>query len=607
MKSEKIKLFVYENRKEDTGKLINSNKIYWNGNLKENHSLLKYVEANRYLIRSKYLDFINDLGAKNINDKSLEKISKLKNGHSMWEMSTINEKNIFKSSNIKECLKLLGLILFIKKHKIKELIFCGTNNNVHMSLKVLSLNNKINYKFINLKDKYIREKEGKKLIPYFIRASIFLAHYIVTRFKIIILNKNYSVFKSDKISILSYFVHIKKIKKKEQINLWGSFNKILNFRKKKLNILNDFSPSNDVPDIKTFLKKIDLMTDKDNAYSPLDNYFSLSDILRVKLSYVIVYFKFSLLKNKDKYFFYGRDKINFYYFLKEDFNTSFFGEVLIKNLIYVAIFENLFSNVVKQNFFFFLYENQGWEKALLKSWSKYHNGNLIANINSTIRFWDLRYFHSKKFNFKKNNSPNYILVNGKLSKEIASESNMIDSKKKIVEIEALRYQYMKKNSVKKINNNVIIFGDISVKENFEVCEALNKLGLPYKKKFIFHFKPHPTLNIKYIKKIKKDFPFLKLVDNNVDYNFFNYAICCGTTSAIIESIYYRINSTVYIGSDNLNLCPLPKKIFNNFSYSSNELGIFLNKISRQKYKINHLLNLDTRFTKLNSFLDELKI
>ena len=55
MKSEKIKLFVYENRKEDTGKLINSNKIYWNGNLKENHSLLKYVEANRYLIRSKYL------------------------------------------------------------------------------------------------------------------------------------------------------------------------------------------------------------------------------------------------------------------------------------------------------------------------------------------------------------------------------------------------------------------------------------------------------------------------------------------------------------------------------------------------------------------------
>ena len=100
---------------------------------------------------------------------------------------------------------------------------------------------------------------------------------------------------------------------------------------------------------------------------------------------------------------------------------------------------------------------------------------------------------------------------------------------------------------------------------------------------------------------------MKLVDNNVDYNFFNYAICCGTTSAIIESTFYRIYSTVFIGSDNLNLCPLPKKIFNNFSYSSNELGIFLNKICRQKYKINHLLNLDTRFIKLNSFLDKLKI
>ena len=132
-----------------------------------------------------------------------------------------------------------------------------------------------------------------------------------------------------------------------------------------MNILNDFSPSNDVPNVKTFIKKINLMSDKDNSYSALDSYFSLSDILRVKFSYMRIYFKFLQLKNKNKYFFYEEDKINFYYFLKDDFNISFFGEVLVKNLIYVTIFENLFANIPKQFFFFIYTKIKGGKKLCL--------------------------------------------------------------------------------------------------------------------------------------------------------------------------------------------------------------------------------------------------
>ena len=349
------------------------------------------------------------------------------------------------------------------------------------------------------------------------------------------------------------------------------------------------------------------MCDKKNSYIALDSYFSLFDILKVKYYYLCIYFNFLSLKNKKEYFFYNKDKINFYYLLKDDFNISFYGEVLVKNLIYMTIFENIFQNIPKQKNLFYLHENQAWEKALFKSWNKYKNGNLIGNINSTIRFWDLRYFQSKRFDYKSNNIPDYILVNGKLSQKIASKSNMLNDEKKIIEIEALRYQYMKKKFIKHHNHNVIIFGDISIKENYEICDALNNLGSEYKKKFKFYFKPHPTLNIKHINKIKKNFDFLKFLDNNVDYNFFSYSICCGTTSAIIESIYYKIYTTVFIGSNNLNLCPLPKKIFDNFSFNSNELKIFLNKKHSQNYKIKNLLNLDKNFKKLNNFCDKLKI
>ena len=607
MQNNKKKLFIYEDKNEEIKEYKGKNLLFWNGNLKEDYSLIKYIESNKILIKSKYLDFIIKLGKKSINNKSLEKISQLANGHNMWEMSTINEKNIFKSHNIKECLKLLALKLFIKKNNITQVIFCGYSKDIHLSINELCLKNKISYIKINSIASTGKMNEKKKLIPFFLRASMFLIHYIFTKFKIIILSKNYSIFSKNSLLLLSYFVHLKKFKKKDHLNLWGDFNKIINLRKKKINILNDFNPSNDVPDTKTFLKKINLMSDMNNSYIALDRYFSLLDILKVKYNYIYIYFKFLKLKNKKEYFFYNKDKVNFYYFLKDDFNISFYGEVLVKNLIYMIIFENIFSNIPRQQNLFYLHENQGWEKALFKSWSKYKNGDLIGNINSTIRFWDLRYFQSKNFDHKKQNTPKYILVNGILSKQIASKSNMVENKKNIREIEALRYQYMKKNLTKLSNNNVIIFGDISIKENYEICEALNNLSSSYKKKFNFYYKPHPTLSNKHISKIKKNFYFLKFLDNNVDYNFFNYSICCGTTSAIIESIYYKIHTTVFIGSNNLNLCPLPKKIFDNFSFDSAELEIFLDKKRLQNYKIKNLLNFDKNFKRLNNFCDKLKI
>ena len=149
MQNNKKKLFIYENKNEEIEEYKGKNLLFWNGNLKEDYSLIKYIESNKILIKSKYLDFIIKLGKKSINNKSLEKISQLDNGHNMWEMSTINEKNIFKSHNIKECLKLLALKLFIKKNNITQVIFCGYSKDIHLSINELCLKNKISYIKIN--------------------------------------------------------------------------------------------------------------------------------------------------------------------------------------------------------------------------------------------------------------------------------------------------------------------------------------------------------------------------------------------------------------------------------------------------------------------------
>ena len=201
------------------------------------------------------------------------------------------------------------------------------------------------------------------------------------------------------------------------------------------------------------------------------------------------------------------------------------------------------------------------------------------------------------------------MVNGHLSKKIANKANILKKKNRIIEVEALRYQYMlelRKNKNKK-NRNVIIFGDISVEENIEICKVLCEIKDSLKKNYIFYFKPHPTLHNKYINIIKKRYSFLKLLDNNVNYNNFNYAICCGTTSAIIESLYFNIQTIVFAGSSNLNLCPFPKENFNNYAFSKNDIENFLEKNFKYNCKVESLLNLNFKYRKWSKLFDKLKI
>ena len=125
MQSKKKSLFVFLDKYFYEREKIDSFNVLWNSSFKENNSLAKIIEKNKKILRDYYLDFIFELGKKKINEKSLQSISELSNGHNIWNMSTINEKNVFKSKNIKDCIKLLSLQLLIKRRKIKDVIFVG--------------------------------------------------------------------------------------------------------------------------------------------------------------------------------------------------------------------------------------------------------------------------------------------------------------------------------------------------------------------------------------------------------------------------------------------------------------------------------------------------
>ena len=89
---------------------------------KENYiSIPKYLDDNAEKFRKKYIEFIHDLGTKNILNKNLAQHLKINNNYNLWWMSLLIEKSHYKSPRIKDCLKLFALEEILIKNKPSEI------------------------------------------------------------------------------------------------------------------------------------------------------------------------------------------------------------------------------------------------------------------------------------------------------------------------------------------------------------------------------------------------------------------------------------------------------------------------------------------------------
>ena len=103
--------------------------INWNDfNLEKNQiSLTEFVENNSIKIRKTYINLINLLGEKKINNISLIELLKLDNNYSIWWMSLLYEKNFYKSPQVLNSLKVIALQYLILDKKL---------SNIKISLKI---------------------------------------------------------------------------------------------------------------------------------------------------------------------------------------------------------------------------------------------------------------------------------------------------------------------------------------------------------------------------------------------------------------------------------------------------------------------------------------
>ena len=579
-------LYLFQSNEIDSiqGK---SNVYIWNGYQdKENYiSIPKYLDDNAEKFRKKYIEFLHDLGTKNISNKNLAQHLKINNNYNLWWMSLLIEKSHYKSVRIKDCLKLFALEEILIKNKPSEITLYFSDKVIINTIRKLS--ETLEIKFI-LKKIYPQKNYKYKSrsifhsiyfkSPYILQALIYLLQHVFIYWP---LRKTYKIkWFTEKKSIFffSYLFHLDYIKYKEdkyKTGQWGPITDLLKELSLKSNWMHHFVPNPIIPNTKTgkeFIDKLNIDPNTNGAHQFLLNYLNLKIVLKVISSYIKIVFKLPIfIKFKDSF---KPNKSNacFWYLLKKDFMNSIIGPKSIENLLWIELFDLALSKIPYQEKGIYLQENQGWEKAFITSWKNHNHGKLIGLNNGFVRFWDTRFFDdSRTVKDPSNDSlpiPDHTILTDHLSWNSYLESGYPANK--LLKAETIRYfdTYIdlskKKQDVMNQNNRefktdnkfkVLILGDIVFDTTSNMIKTIENLS--NKENFLWTLKAHPgcPINIKNYKKIK-----LETYDKNLKdvISKFDVAIVPAATLSALEAYLYGINVIIFLSKEELNLSPLRK-------------------------------------------------
>jgi len=245
-----------------------------------------------------------------------------------------------------------------------------------------------------------------------------------------------------------------------------------------------------------------------------------------------------------------------------DWYDSMRGNVAVRNLFWIELFDAAMRELPRQRIGFYLCENQAWERALIHAWRRHGHGRLIGVVHATVRFWDFRHFTDPRgFQGEKKDpipQPDNVVLNGKAALDVYIQGgNPLD---KIVECEALRFLYLgglkpENRESAAFRENVLVLGGVMRRSTNKVLSLLEAAIHLIPNEFRYTMKSHPNCII-----ISEDYPALELEDVNEPLGQImrrnEIAYAANTTSAAVDAYLAGLPVVVMLDGDELNMSPL---------------------------------------------------
>ena len=539
--------------------------INWISNNSRNQkeiSINNYININSKSIKQDYLNFIRNLKRLKHKNKNIQSHSSFNKKYNLFDVGIIEEKSIYKSENIFEILKILALKKILKKNKKIKII----NLNVKSYKAVKLLKKKNNIKIANetnLNIKYLFYNIERLTRINYKQLNVF-CHIIKRLVSKIFLKSNLDIKDYTNVIISSTYRTINRnLKDKKEIKkyFFGNLNKKIK-DKKNLFLVHYYKQQKNIFFYDNIFKE---KSDKKDYFVLFDSLITFRNLFKTSK----IFFKFFFNRkniNSIKYKIFSNQELNIYWeLISEDWCQNFYGSPAFISINYSLFFNEIFTKSENLKAIYFNFENQNFEK-IINNQSYKTKIKTYGITNTSVRFWDLRYFNLKinpKF------SPNYIITN----KNYPLNSKFLKSnfKSKIIKKDDIfnstisKKKEIIKNKNKNKKNKILIVGDYISKYNIEFLNMLNhnyKILNNYK----FYFKNHPAININL-----NNFRNLNINNENQKiaecFDQYEKSIFIYSSTAILDAIKFNHEFCLYICDNTIDFSPTNglkniKKIFN---------------------------------------------
>lgn len=534
-------------------KELNSVLIFWDNPaiIEDDYqiSVLKLIESNKTLVKDEYLKWVADLAL----DTRLNAFFTTDSNYSLWLSSVLLSKHVMSRSYNIEILKLIALNVYVKENNVRRIKIESDDYRINSILLKYCIENNIevvNASFIHL----------HKMFKFRSLNSMFFAMFWIFRFylKTINIKRLHDRFYPNhlaKITIFTYF-DISSISSRNENKYWIGIAKFLNDHNIKSNWIHLSSSDDNGIKSKSVNEKF-----KQNY---VDSGQNEKHLLLIEFMSIGIFFKvlFTWCKNLLQYIKYSNKiripkicgfDVNI--LVVNDLRGSLIGQYCISNITYFYLISKILKSFNYQKLCIYPHENQSWEYSLIYNWKKLFGSKIIGNAHSSIRYWDLRYFNHSDY-FSKNidySFPDLIAVNSILAKELLVNSGTPDNR--IVEVEALRYNYiLDLDTAKKCNNSkeVLILGDYSKSITEKLLEVIYQTfkeldGI----RFFIKFHPQCILELSKYEQIN-----FTIVDNPISEILTDYEVCLSSVSTTAAIEFFEKGKKVITYVNGINFSPL---------------------------------------------------
>jgi surface carbohydrate biosynthesis protein (TIGR04326 family) len=544
-------------------------------------SIPRYLEDHAERLRAKYLAFIHDLGEARVGEKRIIDHLEMGEGFSFWWMTELAEKSPFKSPQIYGCLRLLALEEILLEKKPSGLTLASADRNLARAIEKLCQNLRIEFVWQSCKPsrKFSRRKLYDAL-PYPIQGLIGLVRHLGLRWPLRRLQKPQWFSDKNATFLCAYFSHLDQASCAQgrfHSRQWEVLPEWLHGHGGRTNWIHHFLFSAAVPDVRTGLSWLRLFNreaEQQGYHAFLDTYLTWGIVVRVLKNWIWLNTIAWRLRRVDAVFYPTGSAVWLWPVLRGNWQASLNGSVAINNCLWLELFDAALKDIPHQERGLYIWENQGWERALLRAWRKHQHGKITGVQHATVPFWHLNNFHDRRSYESGQNCPmplpDRLAVNGPVPfKAFVGAGYPVEQ---LVEVEALRYLKLTRTDATPVLDSmnplagkqpipgslgvrVIVLGDFVpaiVRSFLRLLEEATKL-LP--SSYQFTFKPHPACAVRLA-----DYPDLRADETTEALDRilekYDMALATNSTSASVDAYMAGLPVIIALDGADLNLSPL---------------------------------------------------